>query len=109
MPNQDTMSIMTSEIEKLEIQVKENKKIEEKLKKLKEQLVEEIEKRDLLNWSWTTPNKIKFSYVGVTEPKIEIEHRFCEGLFREDHPDLYEQYCKDFEEKKGGRKSMIIA
>ena len=107
MPNQDTMSIMTSEIEKLEIQVKENKKIEEKLKKLKEQLVEEIEKRDLLNWSWTTPNKIKFSYVGATEPKIEIEHRFCEGLFREAHPDLYEQYCKDFEEKKGGRKSYV--
>lgn len=106
-PKQDNMTFMTSEIEKLEIQVKENKKIEERLKKLKEDLVNEIEKRELLNWNWTTPNNIKFTYVNATEPKEKIEHRFCPALFKEDYPDLYEEYCRDFKELTNARKSYV--
>jgi hypothetical protein len=106
-PNKDNMTLITNEIEKLEIQVKENKKIEERLKTLKENLVEEIEKRELLNWNWTTPNNIKFTYVNKTEDKEEKKLIFSEERFKKDHPDLYQEYLWESTDIKLGRKSYI--
>ena len=103
----DNLELIINEVEQLELEIKEKKRLEERLKNIKQSLVEEIEKRELLNFNWTTPNKTKFTYVKATEPKEETEHRFCEGLFQHDYPDLYEQYCKDFAEVKNGRKSYV--
>lgn len=103
----DNLELIINEVEQLELEIKEKKRLEDKLKEIKQSLVEEIEKRELLNFNWTTPNKTKFTYVKATEPKEETEHRFCEGLFQHDYPDLYEQYCKDFTEIKNGRKSYV--
>lgn len=103
----DNLELIINEVEQLEIEIKEKKRLEDKLKEIKQSLVEEIEKRELLNFNWTTPNKTKFTYVKATESKEETEHRFCEGLFQHDYPDLYEQYCKDFTEIKNGRKSYV--
>lgn len=103
----DKLELIINEVEQLELEIKEKKKIEEKLKEIKQSLVDEIEKRELLKFNWTTPNNTKFTYVGATEPKEEIEHKFCEGLFKQDYPELYEQYCKDFTDIKSGRKSYV--
>ena len=103
----DNLELIINEVEQLELEIKEKKRLEDRLKNIKQSLVEEIEKRELLNFNWTTPNKTKFTYVKATEPKEETEHRFCEGLFQHDYPDLYEQYCKDFTEVKNGRKSYV--
>lgn len=104
---QDKLELIIDQVEQLEIEVKEKKKIEDKLKEIKQSLVDEIEKRELLNFNWTTPNKTKFTYVKATEPKTQVEHKFCEILFKNDYPELYEKYCKDFEEEKGAKKNYI--
>lgn len=103
----DKLELMINQVEQLELEIKEKKKIEEKLKEIKQSLVDEIEKRELLKFNWTTPNNTKFTYVGATEPKKQVERKFCEILFKNDYPELYDQYCKDFEEEKGARKSYV--
>lgn len=104
---QDKLELIINQVEQLELEIKEKKKIEEKLKEIKQSLVDEIEKRELLKFNWTTPNNTKFTYVAATEPKEKVEHKFCEGLFKMEHPDLYEQYCKDFTDVQSPRKSYV--
>ena len=104
---QDKLELIINQVEQLELEIKEKKKIEDKLKEIKQSLVDEIEKRELLNFNWTTPNSTKFTYVKATEPKEETKREFCVGLFQHDHPDLYEEYCKEFTDVKSGRKSYV--
>ena len=103
----DKLEVLINQVEELETEVKEKKKLEDMLKKVKQSLVDEIEKRNLLQFTWTTPNETKLTYVSAVEPKEEVEHKFCEGLFKQDHPDLYEEYCRDLIDVKSGRKSYV--
>lgn len=103
----DTLQSLINKIEKLEIAIQKKKKEEEQLKEFKQLLVDEVEKRHLIKFSWVTPNETKFTYVGATEPKEEVKREFCEGLFKQDYPELYEKYCKDFTDVKSGRKSYV--
>lgn len=104
---QDKLELIINQVEQLELEIKEKKKIEDKLKEIKQSLVDEIEKRELLKFNWVTPNNTKFTYVAATEPKEKIDHRFCELSFKKDYPELYEQYCKDFTDVTSARKSYV--
>lgn len=104
---EDKIQLLINQIEELEKALRNKKKEEEQLKEFKQSLVDEVEKRKLLKFSWTTPSKTKLTYVGSTEPKEVVEKYFCKELFKQDYPDLYEKYCRDITELKGGRKSYI--
>ena len=99
------VELLSKEIEKLELIVKESKKAENELKKLKEKLLQKVEGTNFVTWK--TPNGTKFTLVEGTEPKIETKTVFAEILFKNEHPDLYKQYLKTFEEETKGKKNYI--
>ena len=105
--NEDKLQALINEVEELEFIVRDKKKAEDRLKEIKQSLVEEVEKRNMLKFSWTTPNEVKFTYVGAVEPKEEIKKHFREESFKKDYPELYEKYCMDFTDVKSGRKSYM--
>lgn len=104
---EDKLQTLINEIEELEFIVRERKKAEEQLKEFKQSLVDEVEKRNLMQFTWKTPNEVKFTYVGAVEPKEEIKKYFREERFKKDYPELYEKYCMDFTDVKSGRKSYV--
>ncbi len=103
----DNLELIINRVEELEIEVREKKRLEDMLKKFKQSLVEEVEKRGWTEFSWRTPNDTKFTYVKPLEQKATVKRKFCEGLFKKDYPELYEKYCKDLEDVTSGRKSYM--
>lgn len=103
----DNLELIINQVEKLELQIKENKKIEKHLKDLKQNLVDEIEKRELLNFTWTTPNNTKLTYVGASESKEKKEMVFATAKLKEEMPEIYEKYLYEFTEMTSPRKSYI--
>lgn len=104
---QDKLELIINQVEQLELEIKEKKKIEDKLKEIKQSLVDEIEKRELLKFNWVTPNNTKFTYVAATEPKEEKKMIFAEERFKKEHPDLYQEYLWECSDVKGARKSYV--
>ena len=89
----------------LEFRLKQQKKLEDELKALKDRLYDAME--DFNVKSWEMPDGTKITRVEPIEPTEEVVKRFDTGQFKMDEPELYELYCKEVIEKSRGRKGYV--
>lgn len=89
----------------LEFRLKQQKKLEDELKALKDRLYDAME--DFNVKSWEMPDGTKITRVEPIEPTEEVVKKFDTGQFKMDEPELYELYCKEVIEKSRGRKGYV--
>lgn len=81
------------------------KEIEQECKDAKRALYEEMVKHGVK--SWVTPNGTKISMVMEIPATTELVTEFDEEAFQENEPDLYAEYLREKEKKKGGRSGYV--
>ena len=96
---------ISSKVVVFENQLLKLKEIEQECKKAKQQLYEEMLKNNIK--SWVTPNGTKITMIMETPATTETVTAFDEGAFKEDHSELYAQYLRETQKRKGGRSGYV--
>jgi putative phage-type endonuclease len=89
---QNELSIVAKQVEKIEMQIANFKKVEEVYKTLKQRLYELMEEYDVKKW--------ETDHVVITRILPTVSKTFDTARFKKEHPELVEQYQK--ETKKNG-------
>ena len=82
---------LSHELEMIEHQIEVYKDLEKQEKELKTLLFDAMNKYDVKKWR--TPNGTLITRVDATEDKMEMT--FNENRFKEEQPDMYNEYCEE--------------
>ena len=99
------LATLSNRVLEFENRLAEYKTIEQQYKDMKQQLFEMMEKYDVK--SWRTVNNVLITRVDGTEPTVETVVEFDVDRFKEDHTDIYNDYCKTVEKKKSKRAGFV--
>ena len=96
---------LSSKVIKFERQLASLKEIEQECKDAKKALYDEMVKHGIK--SWVTPNGTKVTMVMETPSTTELVREFDEGAFKKNEPDLYAEYLREVEKRRGGRSGYV--
>lgn len=96
---------LSKQVENFEMILKDTENIKEKYEEVKQKLFEKMGEYNIKKWE--TPNNIKITRVEPTETKIERKKQFDEDKFKEDKPDLYEEYLTTTDKIIKGKKGYV--
>ena len=96
---------LSNKVVAFEAQLAALKSIERQCKEAKAELYEAMEKHGVKSWS--TPNGTKISLVLATPATTETVAEFDEAAFMAEHEELYTQYVREVQKKKGGRGGYV--
>lgn len=88
---QNELTIVAQQVEKLELQIANFKKIEEQYKTMKDKLYQLMEEYDIKKWE---TDKVIFTRIPPTVSKT-----FDTARFKKEHPEIVEQYQKESKKK----------
>lgn len=88
---QNELTIVAQQVEKLELQIANFKKIEEQYKAMKDKLYQLMEEYDIKKWE---TDKVIFTRIPPTVSKT-----FDTARFKKEHPEIVEQYQKESKKK----------
>ena len=107
MEKQNELTLVTEQVAKLEAQLQAIKVVEEQHKQLKDRLYEMMKEYDVK--SFKTVNGVAITRVDGKEEEIVEVDLFNEDVFKEDNPELYQQYlCKTTKINKGKKGYVKI-
>lgn len=95
---------LSAEVEALELELASFKEKEAKHKALKTQLFNAMRDYDIKSWE---TDAVKITRVDEIEGKIITEEKFDLETFKDDFPDLYDQYLKNITVVKNGRAGYV--
>lgn len=81
------------------------KQLEQQCKEAKRLLCEEMTKHGVKSWS--TPNGTKITLIVETPATYETALEFDTGAFKAEHKELYQEYLREVQKKKGGRSAYV--
>lgn len=96
---------ITSQIEQLEEQLKEYKRIEESYNEFRIKLFEAMTKHNVLKF--TSLNNTQFTIVSGSPEKTEIVLEFNIDKFKVDQPELYKKYVEQKEKVTKAKTSYL--
>jgi len=95
---------ISRELELVEKQIKDFKKVEEEHKSLKKKLYESMKKHGIK--SWEAPSGVKITMIAEKDEEKTIKDQFNVELFQLENPDLYTEYLEDI--VKPNKKSGYV-
>ena len=101
----EELVLVTEEVAKLEMQLQAFKVLEEQYKQMKEKLFQLMKDYDVKSTS--TQNGISIVRYDAIEDKIVEVEEFNTTLFKEDYPDLYEEYVNKVTKINKGKKGYV--
>ncbi len=101
----DEITTMAKRVEELELKIKSFKELEQNYKNSKEDLRLKMIDKGIKTWTLNSGTKITASE--DTPAKDNFVIKFCETLFKQDYPDLYKEYCKEFNDRTSPRKGSL--
>ena len=101
----EELDLVTNEVAKLEMQLQAFKVLEEQYKQMKEKLFQLMKDYDVKSTS--TQNGISIVRYDAIEDKIVEVEEFNTTLFKEDYPELYEEYVNKVTKINKGKKGYV--
>lgn len=101
----DEITSMANRVEELELKINSFKELEKNYKESKEELRLKMIAKGIKTWTLNSGTKI--TAIEDTPAKDNFVTHFCEGLFKQDYPDLYKEYCKEFNERTSPKKGSL--
>lgn len=96
---------LSNKVLSFEKQIAAFKEVEKQYKAMKDELYSAMVKHGVKTWE--TLNGVKITRVDEVKPTTETVKEFDTAAFAMEHPDLYEDYCKDVVKKKTGRAGYV--
>ena len=96
---------LSNQVLKIEQQLQAYKELEQQYKTMKQQLYEAMEKHNIK--SWRNLNDVKITRVDPVEPTTKLVSVFNEDKFKEENPEMYEQYIEESVKKTTGRAGYV--
>lgn len=103
-PNE--LVLLSNKVMVLENRMAEFKEIEKQYKSLKKALYEAMQSHDVK--SWQTPNNTRITRVDGSKGTVELITEFDVDKFKEENPELYEQYLVQREKKVSDRAGYVL-
>lgn len=101
----DEITTIAKKVEELELKIKSFKELEQNYKNSKEDLRQKMLAKGVK--TWTLSSGTKMTAIEDTPAKDKFITKFCEGLFKQDYPELYKEYCKEFNDRTSPRKGSL--
>lgn len=103
--NKNEIEILSDKVVAMELALKELKQKEKELKEAKEELRQKMLNKGIKTWELNTG--IRITAIEDTPSKTKKVTIFCEGLLKNEMPEIYNKYLKEMEEVSSPRKGSL--
>jgi len=103
--NNQELILITSEIAKIENQLQDYKKLQNRYDEFRKKLFDAMTENDVAKFE--SPEGIKFTIVSGSPEKTELVLWFNEKAFQEENPEVYKSFLEQKEKVTKARKSYL--